>query len=233
MPKRGIAIAGSGRDAAPYEAFLVIWVAGLPHSFTEDKIKDVFSDVGRIDKIRMAIDSKGRFLGKAEITYRLADDARSAVQVFDGETLYGADLAHVEPLRVTYSDIEKSAYLDNLKFENTLPEPKEIPLQMRLGVPGAQFVPYTLMPVNVQGAGQQAYSQERLGSNMGGRLSGPRRNQSGGYPKRRTDTSNESRPTPDQLDADLDAYMSSKAEGASAAAQPSAEPTQDSATAEQ
>ncbi|KAJ1962209.1 hypothetical protein GGI12_002780 [Dipsacomyces acuminosporus] len=153
----------------------------------------------------MAVDKNSRFLGSAEITYRLADDARSAIQSFDGETLYGADLANVEPLRVTYSDPEKSMFLDDLKFENSLPTPNDVPMGHRLGLHPVQLA-------HMQSALQQTYSQSQYAD----AYNASRRSQSGGGYNRRQagnkGSTNEPKSTSEQLDADLDAYMRIDAE---------------------
>ncbi|KAJ2910856.1 hypothetical protein GGI21_000437 [Coemansia aciculifera] len=116
---RVISIAGRGRDTIPYNEFRVVWVSGVPGSFTQEKIEGVFGDVGRIDAVRMAIDGSGRFVGKAEIVYHLAEDARSAIQVFDGEMLYGTDDVRVQKLTITYSSIANADYIDGLKHKQT------------------------------------------------------------------------------------------------------------------
>ncbi|KAJ2689500.1 hypothetical protein IWW39_001412 [Coemansia spiralis] len=117
-PVRGISIAGLSRDTTPYDEFRVVWVSGVPASLTQEKIESVFGDVGRIDAVRMAIDGFGNFTGKVEIVYRLAEDARSAIQVFDGELLYGTDVSsRVEKMSITYSSTANADYIDALKYE--------------------------------------------------------------------------------------------------------------------
>ncbi|KAJ2817587.1 hypothetical protein GGI24_005358 [Coemansia furcata] len=127
-PARGISIAGLSRDTTPYDEFRVVWVSGVPASLTQEKIESIFGDVGRIDAVRMAVDGTGRFFGKAEIVYRLAEDARSAIQVFDGELLYGTDMdARVEKMSITYSSVANADYIDALKYERPRDEHRRHP----------------------------------------------------------------------------------------------------------
>ncbi|KAJ2067011.1 hypothetical protein GGI16_009703, partial [Coemansia sp. S142-1] len=117
-PVRGISIAGLSRDTTPYDEFRVIWISGVPVSLTQERIEAIFGDVGRIDAVRMAVDGTGRFIGKLEIVYRLAEDARSAIQVFDGEQLYGTDPnVRVEKMSITYSSVANADFIDALKYE--------------------------------------------------------------------------------------------------------------------
>ncbi|KAJ2887142.1 hypothetical protein H4R27_000172 [Coemansia aciculifera] len=117
-PVRGISIAGLSRDTTPYDEFRVVWVSGVPASLTQERIESIFGDVGRIDTVRMAVDGTGHFVGKVEIVYRLAEDARSAIQVFDGELLYGTDPnVRVEKMNITYSSVANADYIDALKYE--------------------------------------------------------------------------------------------------------------------
>ncbi|KAJ2486814.1 hypothetical protein IWW37_005479 [Coemansia sp. RSA 2050] len=168
-PVRGISIAGLSRDTTPYDEFRVVWVSGVPTGLTQEKIESVFGDVGRIDAVRMAIDGSGRFTGKVEIVYRLAEDARSAIQVFDGELLYGTDAnSRLEKMSITYSSITNADYIDALKYERRSEDHRR--------------------------HGPASYR-------------GNDRNQRGG---RSRQTNNDDRPatTSDQLDAELEAYMS-------------------------
>ncbi|KAJ2349166.1 hypothetical protein GGH92_002609, partial [Coemansia sp. RSA 2673] len=117
-PVRGISIAGLSRDTTPYDEFRVVWISGVPVSLTQERIEAIFGDVGRIDAVRMAVDGTGRFIGKLEIVYRLAEDARSAIQVFDGEQLYGTDPnVRVEKMSITYSSVANADFIDALKYE--------------------------------------------------------------------------------------------------------------------
>ncbi|ORX69669.1 hypothetical protein DL89DRAFT_267852 [Linderina pennispora] len=203
---RGVAITGRGRDPAPYDTFRMLWVEHLPRNYEEDEIRDLFRNTGKVEAVRMAKDSKGRFLGKAEVLYTLPEDARSAIQSFDGEVLYSTDITQVEPLRVTYSDLTKSLYLDEIKFENSLPAPNYVPVGNRLG--GVPVATANMMQVQMQMQMQMQGLQE--GDSMRrGAGSGQRRGLS--TQNRRSQQSNQSsRPTTQQLDADLDSYMSSK-----------------------
>ncbi|KAJ1840393.1 hypothetical protein LPJ73_006438, partial [Coemansia sp. RSA 2703] len=118
---RGISIAGRNRDTAPYDEMRVVYVTGLPRNYSEDQIERMFSDIGRIDQIRMGIDKNQRFIGKAEIVYRLADYARSAIQVFDGETLYGTDDTLLNKVEIRFSNPQNWEYLENIKYKDSLP----------------------------------------------------------------------------------------------------------------
>ncbi|KAJ2747745.1 hypothetical protein GGI20_000215 [Coemansia sp. BCRC 34301] len=178
-PARGISIAGRSRNTTPYDEFRVVWVSGMPGSLTQEKIESVFGDVGRIDAVRMAIDSSGRFVGKAEIVYRLAEDARSAIQVFDGELLYGTDDVRVEKMSITYSSAANADYIDSLKYTQPLRNDQ-------------------------RHRGQGAYSSQRSDRNQHQQSSNNNRRND-----RRHQSNNDNRPAPttEQLDADLDAYM--------------------------
>ncbi|KAJ2548125.1 hypothetical protein EV175_004942 [Coemansia sp. RSA 1933] len=203
QPNRGISISGRGRDTSLYDSMRVVWVTDLPHNYDSDKIKDLFSDVGRVDNVRMAIDCNNRFIGKAEVIYRVSDDARSAIQRFDGERLYTTDAIGVKTLNVTYSSVDNSDLIENLKFENSLPAPREIPIHMRLGGVAAS----TMATMNMMAG--QPYSNVRQRNPMG---SSQQRN---GRQDRRQHNSNrkQNQTTAEELDAEMDLYMKSGAEG--------------------
>ncbi|KAJ2392708.1 hypothetical protein H4S02_000630 [Coemansia sp. RSA 2611] len=213
---RGISIAGRNRDTTAYDEVRVVWVTGIPQEYTQEKLENMFRDAGRIDKIRMAIDRNDRFVGKAEIEYRLPDDARNAIQVFDGEMLYTVDSRQVM-MHVTYSGPENSAYIDDLKFENTLPTPREIPVEQRLGSavpimnPMIPMVPMGMMPAfSMPFANQNTRDGRRRDghSSNGGHWRG------GGHSNRgrRNATEARSQVTAEQLDAEMEEYMNSAAD---------------------
>ncbi|KAJ2248989.1 hypothetical protein GGI13_004444 [Coemansia sp. RSA 455] len=181
-PVRGISIAGLSRDTTPYDEFRVVWISGVPVSLTQERIEAIFGDVGRIDAVRMAVDGTGRFIGKLEIVYRLAEDARSAIQVFDGEQLYGTDPnVRVEKMSITYSSVANADFIDALKYER----------------PRGEYRRH----------GQASFSgNDRNQRNGQASFNGNHGNQRNG---RRRQGNDDSRPAPttDQLDADLDAYM--------------------------
>ncbi|KAJ2615685.1 hypothetical protein H4S08_001131 [Coemansia sp. RSA 1365] len=224
---RGISIAGSNRDMTLYNEMRVVWVTDLPHDYTSEKIENMFSSTGRIDKVRMAQDKQGRFIGKAEVIYRMADDARDAIQTFDGETLYTTDSSGHVAMHVTYSSPENGSYIDDLKFKDTLPAPRATPISMRLGGVAVNamaamlpMMPVGLMPVagiaptaglgtSSIGEGRQRDHSRRRGG-YGGRHGRGNRNDGG------------PRPTAEELDADMDAYMNAAAETANGAASGSA-----------
>ncbi|KAJ2496477.1 hypothetical protein GGH96_005802 [Coemansia sp. RSA 1972] len=192
---RGVAIARSKVDPAPYNEMRVVWVTGIPHEYTEEKLEGMFRDAGRVDTIRMAVDVRGRFVGKAELVYRQADDARTAIQVFDGETLYSVDSRQVM-MHVAYSSVKNAEYVNGLRFENTLPAPRSVGVEERLGV----------VPVFVDPAAPfMGVAQSRNGQ------SGRKRGDAHG---RRNDS--RSNVTAEQLDAEMDAYMASSTEKAPA-----------------
>lgn len=154
--ERVISIAGTHRDETPYEEKRVVWVVNIPNDYTEERIKSMFGDVGRVDEVRMAIDKDGLFAGKAELLYRKAADARSAIQTFDGEGLISVNHARIRKLVIGYSSTEQANYIDRLKNFSATP--------------------------NRQRRQQQGNrSQDSRGR--------------------------DSRPTTEQLDAELDAYM--------------------------
>ncbi|PIA17943.1 hypothetical protein COEREDRAFT_80247 [Coemansia reversa NRRL 1564] len=224
---RGISIAGRNRDMTLYNEMRVVWVTDLPHDYTSEKIENMFSSTGRIDKVRMAQDKQGRFIGKAEVIYRMADDARDAIQTFDGETLYTTDSSGHVAMHVTYSSPENGSYIDDLRFKDTLPAPRATPISERLGGVAVNamaamlpMVPVGPMPVagmaptaglgtrNISESRQRDHNRRRGG--YGGRHGRVNRNDSG------------SRPTAEELDADMDAYMSAAVESANGAASGSA-----------
>ncbi|KAJ1735042.1 hypothetical protein LPJ61_000762 [Coemansia biformis] len=210
---RGITIARRTRDTAPYADMRVVWVTDLPHEYTSEKIENMFRDAGRIDSIRMAIDNQGRFVGKAEIFYRDADDARNAIQVFDGEMLYTTDSAGQVSMRVAYSSPSNSEYIDTLRHENSLPAPRAVPLESRLGGYNASamaayamssVVPmFVTVPVGQAKGGGGGGRRNRGGGDAN--REGSRR-QGGGRGHRTGDDSG-ARPTAEDLDAEMDAYM--------------------------
>ncbi|KAJ2839011.1 hypothetical protein J3B01_001005 [Coemansia erecta] len=193
---RGVAIAGSKVDPAPYNEMRVVWVTGIPHEYTEEKLEDMFRDAGRVDTIRMAVDMRGRFVGKAELVYRQPDDARTAIQVFDGETLYSVDSRQVM-MHVTYSNAANAEYVNGLRFENTLPAPRSVSVEERLGASVPVFVDPTGVPLMGQGV-------------VRGSRNGQNRRKRGDAHGRNNDS--RSNVTAEQLDAEMDAYMASAAE---------------------
>ncbi|KAI9503182.1 hypothetical protein GGI25_001893 [Coemansia spiralis] len=219
---RGIAIAGTSRDTSLYDSMRVVWATNLPHNYDLEKVKNIFSDVGRVDDVRMAIDSNGRFVGKAEVVYRIPDDARSAIQNFDGETLYTADAAGIKVMNVTYSSAENAAYIENLKFENSLPAPREIPMQMRLGgVAASTIAAMNMMSGQQMIPAQTAWSGYGQPGNRGGtNQRNSNSSQQRSWQGRRQQNSNNNNPqrTIEQLDADMDAYMKGGSENNGAVA---------------
>ncbi|KAJ2158260.1 hypothetical protein GGF46_003902 [Coemansia sp. RSA 552] len=200
--QRGLAIARRSRDTKPYLDMRVVWVTGLPHEMTSEKLERMFSNTGRVDAVRMAIDKRDRFVGKAEIEYRLAEDARDAIQVFDGEMLYSEEGLQTS-MSVSHSDPVNADYIDDLKFENTLPAPRagppvDDPGAADMGMASAAML-FPMMPMLAGGPGRD------------------RRGTGGGRGDRRSQRSSEATPTAEQLDADMDAYM--KAGQADAASQ--------------
>ncbi|KAJ2798681.1 hypothetical protein H4R20_004731 [Coemansia guatemalensis] len=224
---RGISIAGRNRDMTQYNEMRVVWVTDLPHDYTSEKIENMLSSTGRIDNVRMALDKQGRFTGKAEVIYRMPDDARDAIQTFDGETLYTTDSRGHVAMHVSYSSPENGSYIDDLKFKDSLPAPRTVPLKERLGGVGANamaailpMIPVGPMPVagmtpaavsstNSNGGGRQREHHRRRGG-YGGRHGRGNRNDGG------------PRPTAEELDADMDAYMSAAADSANGTAPESA-----------
>ncbi|KAJ2851298.1 hypothetical protein IWW36_001195 [Coemansia brasiliensis] len=228
---RGLAIAGRTRDTSSYTELRVVWVTGIPHEYTEEKLEAMFRDAGRIDKIRLAVDKNNRFLGKAEITYRLADDARNAIQVFDGEMLYTLDSRQLM-MHVTYSDPQNGDYIDGLRFENTLPAPRSISVQQRLGgvLPGGVNPMVAALPFGAI----DGFSMPSAGRNGGGRARGSHRGgghwRGGSSRGRRGHDNSRPRVTAEQLDAEMDEYMSSAAEKKDTSSEPPvAEPKSENA----
>ncbi|KAJ1668795.1 hypothetical protein IW140_000137 [Coemansia sp. RSA 1813] len=217
-PARGISITGRSRDTSLYDSMRVVWVTDIPRHYDADKIKDLFSDVGRVDNVRMAIDNNDRFIGKAEVIYRIPEDARSAIQRFDGERLYTTDAVGVKTINVTYSSVENADFIDNLKFENTLPAPREIPMQMRLGgVASSTIATMNMMASQPYGGNWQ---RNPIGSQQHNRWQGNRQHNS----NRR-----QNRPTVEELDAEMDMYMKDGAEGVNGGANTTANPATNSA----
>ncbi|KAJ1938956.1 hypothetical protein GGF37_004599 [Kickxella alabastrina] len=199
---RGLAIAGRSRDTTAHDAFRVIYATGIPHNFTSEQLERVFSDVGRVDSVRMGIDKNDRFIGKAEITYRQPEDARSAMQVFDGETLYGTDIKFHEKIAVRFSTPWDAEYLDELKFVSSLPQPREVPVMDRLGGVASRAIAsagmFAMQQFEAYDDGSSAWF------NNGGA-----KNYSGGnnHGNGRGHTGRQAQTTAQQLDDDLDAYM--------------------------
>ncbi|KAJ2659606.1 hypothetical protein IWW48_003445 [Coemansia sp. RSA 1200] len=225
---RGITIAGRTRNTSLYDSMRAVWVINLPHNYDSDKIKDLFSDVGRVDNVRMAIDRNGRFIGKAEIVYRIPEDARSAIQRFDGEGLYTTDAIGIKTINVAYSSIERADFIDNLKFESTLPSPRKLPMEMRLGGVGSS----TMVAMNMMAAQQMAAVNQGAGwsgSGHSGSDDGTQPNadnrqrnsmgshQRNGWKERRQHRGNgrQNQPTMEELDAEMDVYMKGGAEASS------------------
>ncbi|KAJ2662983.1 hypothetical protein IW148_002705 [Coemansia sp. RSA 1199] len=190
---RGLAIAQGAMDPAPYNEMRVVWVTGIPHEYTEEKLEGMFRDAGRVDAVRMAVDVRGRFVGKAELVYRQPDDARTAIQVFDGETLYTADSRQVM-MHVTYSNVTNAAYVNELRFENTLPAPRSVGVEERLGAVMPVFVDPMVVPF------------------MGASVAKESRRDGRGRGNARRNNDRRSNVTAEQLDAEMDAYMASAAE---------------------
>ncbi|KAJ1719063.1 hypothetical protein LPJ53_006102 [Coemansia erecta] len=204
---RGIPIAGRNRDTVPYDQLRVVYVTGLPRNYTEEKIERMFSDIGRIDQIRMGIDMNERFIGKAEIVYRVADDARSAIQVFDGETLYGTDDMLLNKVEIRYSNPQNWEYLENIKYKDSLPTARNVPIGSRLSGMNSRNAMAAAAIYAAAAAAASAQQQQ-------GMAGGPPRNQGhmGGRQRNQNQRHNgndrrQQSVTAQQLDDDLDAYM--------------------------
>ncbi|KAJ2507485.1 hypothetical protein IWW47_001086 [Coemansia sp. RSA 2052] len=208
-PIRGITIAGRSRDTTPYDELRVVWISGVPGSLTQEKIESVFGDVGRIDAVRMAIDGSGRFVGKAEIVYRLAEDARSAIQVFDGEMLYGTDDVRVEKMHITYSSIANADYIDGLKYTQQHRSDQRHHHQQQRG--------YSSHHSSGSRGPDDSHRDDRNQRHQGN---------NGQRNGRRHQDNSDNRPTPttEQLDADLDAYMGGSEDTVNESDPPSTEP---------
>ncbi|KAJ2725432.1 hypothetical protein GGI07_001311 [Coemansia sp. Benny D115] len=214
QPGRGMAIAGRSKNTTAYTEMRVVLVKELPRSYTSEQIEKLFSDVGRIDSVRMAIDKNGRFNGMTEITYRQPEDARSALQTFDGETLYSTDISSIRKIHVGFSTPKDGEYIEALKYADSLPQPNEIPVASRLGGIAARTM--ATMGVLAAAQMQQFAANGGLYANAGnagrvrsqGQGQGQRQHRSSGHGGRR----NNSQLNAQQLDDDLDAYMN---EGAS------------------
>ncbi|KAJ1810230.1 hypothetical protein LPJ56_005905, partial [Coemansia sp. RSA 2599] len=203
---RGLAIAGRTRDTKTYDEMRVVFAKGLPRNYTQEQIERMFGDVGRIDHVRMGIDKNNRFIGKAEITYRLAEDARSAIQLFDGEMLYGTESALLSKIEIGYSSPEAARMLESVRFEDSLPTPRALPIQSRLGGVGAG----ALASAAMLAAAQQQQQEQMMAMMAANRSSDDGGNQNRRGQQRHNAGRNRHRKpevTAQELDDDLDSYM--------------------------
>ncbi|KAJ2083544.1 hypothetical protein H4R24_000707 [Coemansia sp. RSA 988] len=226
-PSRGISIVGRNRDMSQYNEMRVIWVTDLPREYTSEKIESMLNSTGRIDKVRMALDKQGRFTGKAEVVYRMPDDARDAIQTFDGETLYTTDSRGHIAMHVTYSSPDKGSYIDDLKSKDSLPAPRAVPIDKRLGGVAANAMSALLpmMPVGpMSAAGMTPVAGLSTSNNGGGRQREHhhRHGEQGSRHGRGKRNDGGPLPTAEELDADMDAYMSAAVGSTNGAAPASA-----------
>ncbi|KAJ2780051.1 hypothetical protein H4R18_003666 [Coemansia javaensis] len=198
---KGLAIAGRTRDTAAYDGLRVVWVTSLPRDYTREKIETIFRDTGRIEAVRMAVDKDGLFAGKAEVVYCAADDARDAIQAFDGETLFTADSAGQVSMRVMYSSPKNAAYIDALRYESS----RRLPVDQRLGaMPPVVPVLVALLAPDGGGGGSSERAGRRRDQSQSQNQHQNQRQRGGGGRR------GGARPTAEELDAEMDAYMSSK-----------------------
>ena len=67
-----------------------IFVGNLPFEITEEQIKDKFAECGEVSNVRMLTDKRtGRFRGIAFVSFVNDDDARNALDNFNGVDLGG------------------------------------------------------------------------------------------------------------------------------------------------
>ena len=67
-----------------------IFVGNLPFDITEEQIKDKFAECGEVSNVRMLTDKRtGRFRGIAFVSFVNDDDARNALDNFNGVDLGG------------------------------------------------------------------------------------------------------------------------------------------------
>ncbi len=70
-----------------------LYIGGLPYSITEDVLKERFSEAGEVSSAIIIKDKmSGRSKGFGFVEYTNAEDAKKAIEMFDGKDFDGRTL---------------------------------------------------------------------------------------------------------------------------------------------
>ena len=66
-----------------------LFVNNLPMKFKNEELNELFSSIGYLTKCRLVVDDFGKSKGKAVVIFENSDDAKKAVDTYDGNELDG------------------------------------------------------------------------------------------------------------------------------------------------
>lgn len=70
-----------------------LYIGGLPYQTTEDELKNLFAEVGTVESVSIITDREtGRSRGFGFVEMANDEDAKSAIERFDGKDLQGRKL---------------------------------------------------------------------------------------------------------------------------------------------
>ncbi|PVU95803.1 hypothetical protein BB561_001599 [Smittium simulii] len=124
-----IEISGIFRASRVYEEKRALFVSNFERNATEQDLIELFERVGPIEYVIMGVDINGRLLCNAEVVYKSSMDAKDAVHYIP-EVAYGSKIGK---LIVSYSSQEKNDMIKQAKLKSSLPEPKVLTINERLG----------------------------------------------------------------------------------------------------
>ena len=82
-----------------------LYVGGLSYDTTEDGLRDFFSGAGKVDSATIIMDrASGRSKGFGFVEMSTEDEAKKAIEMFDGKELDGRSLkvAEARPMRKSF-----------------------------------------------------------------------------------------------------------------------------------
>ncbi|RDW77305.1 hypothetical protein BP6252_05358 [Coleophoma cylindrospora] len=214
-------------------------VENLHYELTEEDLEDLFTRIGRIQKLVLTYDRAGRSEGVAYVTYENAQDAKSAIREFDGANAKG------QPIRLTAVPSGPSAGRSRNPFDSAVIPGRS--LADRITVAGGgrsrslspmrRYAPDNVdryVPGQRDSRSPPRRRERRDGGREGGRRPGARRERGDRGatrgPSERTARDGRPRKTQEELDAEMEDYWGSKEKenGAEeAAAAPAAQPQDD------
>ncbi|RDW63951.1 hypothetical protein BP5796_10453 [Coleophoma crateriformis] len=214
-------------------------VENLHYELTEEDLEDLFTRIGRIQKLVLTYDRAGRSEGVAYVTYENAQDAKSAIREFDGANAKG------QPIRLTAVPSGPSAGRSRNPFDSAVIPGRS--LADRITVAGGgrsrslspvrRYAPDNVdryVPGQRDSRSPPRRRERRDGGREGGRRPGARRERGDRGatrgPSERTARDGRPRKTQEELDAEMEDYWGSKEKengGEEAAAAPAAQPQDD------
>jgi len=82
-----------------------LYVGGLSYDTTEDGLRDFFAGAGKVDSATIIMDrASGRSKGFGFVEMSSEDEAKKAIEMFDGKELDGRNLkvAEARPMRKSF-----------------------------------------------------------------------------------------------------------------------------------